>query len=310
MNSNHVNFDQLDLNLLRSFRAIYQHRQLARAANAQALTPSALSHALRRLRDFFADPLFERHGRELVPTARASQLAEPILMHLDSLESLLSRPRAFDPFTSAIRFTLGMPDALESSLLPPLMQTIHNQAPHIRLHSIPCPRGQLSDALQSRQLDLAIDVALPLGKPLQHCALFSDDFAVLRHTEQPPLTCDNYAQASHVGVSGRAQGPVVEDIELLKQGIERDLQLRCQNYQSAAQVVAQTGWYLTAPRVIATQLARQFNLRLDPFPWRLNTTNLRLYWTNSLAEDAANRWLRQTIVQLGEQRSIHSQAPS
>lgn len=308
MNSSHVNFDQLDLNLLRSFVAIYQHRQLARAAHALALTPSALSHALRRLRDVFADPLFERHGRELVPTARASQLAEPILVHLASLERLFSRPRDFDPGLSAARFTLGMPDALESSLLPPLMRALYSQAPHIRLRSIPCPRGQISDALQSRQLDLVIDVALPLGKPVQHCALFSDEFAILRTPDQPSLTRDSYAQASHLGVSGRAHGPVVEDIELLKQGIERELQLRCQSYQSAAQIVAQTGWYLTAPRSIATQLAHQFNLCLDPFPWQLHSTNLRLYWADSLAEDAANQWMRKTILQLGEQRSQHYKA--
>lgn len=308
MNVTQVKFKQLDLNLLRSFRAIYQHRQLARAAHALALTPSALSHALRRLRDFFADPLFERHGRELVPTARASQLAEPILAHLGALESLLTAPQAFEPSSSQAGFTLGMPDALESSLLPPLMHAIYHQAPHIKLSSIPCPRSQISDALQSRQLDLVIDVALPLGRPLQHCALFSDDFTVLRHPDQPHLTSDSYAQSPHVGVSGRAQGPVVEDIELRKQGIERNLQLRCQSYQTAAQVVAQTGWYLTAPRVIATRLARQFNLCVDPFPWQLNTTKLRLYWANALAEDAANCWLRQTILQLGEQRSIRNES--
>ncbi|MGX5913842.1 LysR family transcriptional regulator [Aliidiomarina sp. Khilg15.8] len=309
MNSNQVKFDQLDLNLLRSFAAIYQHRQLALAAQAMALTPSALSHALRRLRDFFADPLFERHGRQLVPTPRATQIAAPILSHLQGLETLLSAPQVFDPATSQASFTLGMPDALESSLLPELMRTLQShQTNQVRLQSIPCPRGHISDALQSRQLDLVIDVALPLGHPVQHRALFSDHFAVLRHPKLPVLNKEGYARAKHIGVSGRAQGAVIEDIELLKQGIERKLQLRCQSYQSAAQVVADTGWYLTAPRVIATRLAQQFQLCLDPFPWHLNATHLRLYWAAALEGEPANQWLRDTILQIATTRFVHDPA--
>jgi DNA-binding transcriptional LysR family regulator len=304
MNGIQVKFEQLDLNLLRSFRAIYQQRQLAGAAHTLALTPSALSHALRRLRDFFADPLFERHGRQLVPTPRASQLADPILHHLHALEMLLRAPPAFDPVTSHAHFNLGMPDALESSLLPALMRRIRSQAQHIHVSSLPCPRAHITEALQNRQLDLVIDVALPLGSPVAHAPLFTDKFSILRRTQSAPLTAQSYAAANHVGVSGRAQGPVVEDIELLKQGIERELRLRCQSYQSAAQVVAESGWYLTAPDVIAGKLARQFDLQKDAFPWNLNATHLRLYWAESLAEEPASLWLRQTIQAVAAAKSL------
>ena len=71
---------RLDLNLLRVFDAIAQQRNLARAAAHLHLSPSAVSHALARLRTQLDDPLFERHGRGVTPSALARRLApEPQL---------------------------------------------------------------------------------------------------------------------------------------------------------------------------------------------------------------------------------------
>ncbi|WP_338581703.1 LysR family transcriptional regulator [Pseudomonas sp. MAG733B] len=49
---------QLDLNLLLAFDAIYQQRSVTRAAEVMCLSQSAMSNALRRLREFCGDPLF------------------------------------------------------------------------------------------------------------------------------------------------------------------------------------------------------------------------------------------------------------
>ncbi len=59
----HTSFDRLDLNLLRVFDAVFRERHLTRAAQALALTPSAVSHAVRRLREHVGEPLFVREGR-------------------------------------------------------------------------------------------------------------------------------------------------------------------------------------------------------------------------------------------------------
>ena len=50
MNIIHSNAGQLDLNLLKVFEAAYREQHLGRAAQSLHLTPSAVSHALRRLR--------------------------------------------------------------------------------------------------------------------------------------------------------------------------------------------------------------------------------------------------------------------
>ena len=75
----------LDLNLLAIFDAVHELRSVTRAAERLGLTQSAVSHALRRLRDTVGDPLFVRDGRRLQPTARATEMAPAVrdgLAHL------------------------------------------------------------------------------------------------------------------------------------------------------------------------------------------------------------------------------------
>ncbi|MFS2167711.1 LysR family transcriptional regulator, partial [Variovorax sp. Varisp62] len=58
MNSVHI--DEVDLNLLRLFDAVYRTRNVSRAAEALGLTQPAASHGLTRLRLLLGDALFTR----------------------------------------------------------------------------------------------------------------------------------------------------------------------------------------------------------------------------------------------------------
>lgn len=70
--------DLLDLNLLRVLRTVYAKRNVTRAAEALFTTQSAVSNALRRLRERLDDPLFIRGADGMVPTALVQALIGPI----------------------------------------------------------------------------------------------------------------------------------------------------------------------------------------------------------------------------------------
>src|SRR5688500_6169366 len=53
---------KLDLNLLHVFLAVYEERSVASAAGRLSVSPSAISHSLRRLRSHFQDELFVWNG--------------------------------------------------------------------------------------------------------------------------------------------------------------------------------------------------------------------------------------------------------
>ena len=64
-----MNIHGVDLNLLKAFDALHTERAVTRAAGRIGLSQPAMSHALSRLRDLFADELFVRtigrHGSRL-----------------------------------------------------------------------------------------------------------------------------------------------------------------------------------------------------------------------------------------------------
>lgn len=63
------------LNALRCFEAAARHRSFSRAASELHVTQSAVSHQVRQLEDWFGVMLFERQGRQTVPTAKGETLA-------------------------------------------------------------------------------------------------------------------------------------------------------------------------------------------------------------------------------------------
>ena len=78
-----IDIVEMDLNLLKVFEALYEEGGAGRAAIRLELTQSAVSAALRRLREVYRDALFTRTGRGLAPTARADELKPLITEALD-----------------------------------------------------------------------------------------------------------------------------------------------------------------------------------------------------------------------------------
>ncbi len=84
-----MNIATVDLNLLKVFEALHEESSASRAALRLGVTQSAVSAALRRLREVYGDPLFVRTGRGLAPTLKANQL-KPVVS--DAIEQMPSEP--------------------------------------------------------------------------------------------------------------------------------------------------------------------------------------------------------------------------
>jgi DNA-binding transcriptional LysR family regulator len=69
-----MNLRSFDLNLLVIFDALMAEKSITRAAGRVGVTPSAMSHALHRLRDTFNDELLVRTACGMVPSQRALEL--------------------------------------------------------------------------------------------------------------------------------------------------------------------------------------------------------------------------------------------
>src|ERR671917_250088 len=93
-----TDLSRVDLNLLVLFATVLEERHVGRAAARLNLSPSAVSHGLGRLRRLLRDPLFLRHPKGVVPTARADALAAPVGDVLARVRAVLAgAPRVAPP---------------------------------------------------------------------------------------------------------------------------------------------------------------------------------------------------------------------
>ena len=99
---NAVNFRTADLNLFRVFVTLLEEKNATRAGERLGLSQSAVSHALRRLREMVGDELFIRGQTGLRPTPRALEIADTARTALKLLETAVTAQR-FDPAVRAER---------------------------------------------------------------------------------------------------------------------------------------------------------------------------------------------------------------
>ncbi|WP_141333342.1 LysR family transcriptional regulator, partial [Sinorhizobium meliloti] len=119
-----MDWRRIDLNLLKVLAVMLEERSVARCAERLFVSPSAVSHALAKLRQMFSDPLFVRTGGGMLPTARAQSLERSLsllkaVLDVELEAGRVSAPGAtFEPGESVRDIRIVSPGALEISLLP------------------------------------------------------------------------------------------------------------------------------------------------------------------------------------------------
>lgn len=153
---NQMNIAQVDLNLLKAFEALHDESSASRAALRLGVTQSAMSAALRRLRELYGDQLFVRTGRGLAPTLRANQLKPVVSEALNKCRQSLAM---VDPHASHYQgrsVAIGLSDDFEIAYGRRLIEEVARRAPKLRLIFRQSHSQIVGEALLQRSIDLAI----------------------------------------------------------------------------------------------------------------------------------------------------------
>jgi DNA-binding transcriptional LysR family regulator len=295
-----MQLSQIDLNLFTVFDAIYSEGGITPASKRLHLSQSAVSHALARLRELLNDPLFERHGNEMIPTPRARELAQTIGQSLVSLENVLHRATEFNPGTTQRNFTIAMRAAHEATFLPAMMAMLTRDAPGVSVATVRIERRDVEDDLQSGDLDIAVDMSLPVSADIRRQPINSEPLVVLARKGHPvvkdQLDLTTYLSAEHVLVTGRRRGRGYEDTALQRLNVTRQIRARCQLHAAANEVVSRSDLLATMPRTYAQHVNRHIGNQLLPFPCDIPALELFLYWHNNVDGDSAHRWFREQAM--------------
>lgn len=288
---------QLDLNLLKVFESLYQEQNMTRTAEQLHITPSAVSHGIKRLREALQDPLFERSQNRMLPTPTCQRMAPMIIENLSGLRQMLQQWGDFNPVTSQHHFRIGIHDALEPAMLPKIVKGLSERAPSVTLASVKVERNQLSRLLAAGQVDLVFDVSMPMKPPILHQPMLDDNFSVLlskHYAKELKLTQKSYFTQQHISVSHRPTGAAVEDLLLQGQGLSRKIAIRCQNYYAAKDMLKDVPMLLTLPTSLAYRLSDE-DLMVVAMPFKMPNIETHLYWHQNTDLDNALRWFRELL---------------
>ncbi|CAG9166113.1 LysR family transcriptional regulator [Cupriavidus respiraculi] len=300
-----MDLSRADLNLLVLFETVMEERHVGRAAERLSVSPSAVSHGLRRLRALLGDPLFLRTPRGVVPTARAVELAAPIGDVLARIRGVIQCATPFDPARTSRRFTIGAPDAAAAIVLPPLLATLRDTAPAIDVgirqllprHGEPSPALAWRDALVELEAQ-AMDVAIiPHGEIparfLRH-TLYEEDFVIALRQGHPWLaapTLENYCRLPHLVVSHAGDPHGFVDNVLAQRGLARRVALTVPNFLFALAVLADSDLACAVPRRFAALHARRFGIACAEAPIALGRFGMNLVVPRAAMMDVGVAWL-------------------
>ena len=294
------NLRSLDLNLLTVFEAIYELGTVSAAADRLALSQSATSHALSRLRDACGDELFVRAGQGLIPTPTAQAMYSSIKQALEALRATLAEASGFDPAQSQRRFRIIIPHPMGPFYALALRGAAATVAPRVVLtfDTVSGPLN-LEENLRDGVFDIAVDwLSIELG-PFVNKKLFDDRLVLISRRGHPlaneDVTIEDLQRAELVAPHRR------RDAQHLPQALRDFYKLevpeavRVSELLEIPTVVAGTDLLGIFPSSMAP-LLQKLGLRILAIPLELPPLPINIIWHETRRNEAAHRWLRDFVV--------------
>lgn len=305
-----MNINTVDLNLFLVFHAIYRNRSVTLAGERIGMTQSAVSNALKRLRERFDDMLFVRAPDGMLPTPLAERMIGPVEAALAHLSNAIDHGRHFDPATSNRAFRIAINEVGHLVLIPRLLRTVRERAPNVRFETVDATPLETRQCMLQGQIDLAIGSWDAMGPAFHQQRLFDESFVVVMSRDHPlsdgSLGMENYVGADHLAF--RPHGSTDNELQHALQGagvpVHRRVVLAAAHSQGLAQMVRSTGLLLTAPSRLAHVMASECpELRIVPAPFAMRPFQIRQQWHERVHQDSAHRWLRELIFALFHESS-------
>jgi DNA-binding transcriptional LysR family regulator len=303
MNIMHSNLRRLDLNLLLVFDALFRHRSVAAAADELAMSPSACSHALSRMREALADELFVRAGNAMQPTVQAELMAGGVADALRILADRLSTVAPFSPENSTQTFVFAATDYTAYALLPSLVARLEQVAPHLCLKMIHASHRDSLDELRAGRIHFALGVThghAPLPEGIEALDYLSDDYVVVArqgHTRiGTSLSLQAYLAERHIAVLPWEDASSVIDSALARVGLQRNVAVQLPSLMAAPFIVAQSDYLFTLPRLAALQLSHAAALVMHAVPFEAPRYTLRILHHVRHSNTPGHLWMREQML--------------
>jgi len=299
----------IDLNLLIVLDALLDERSVTRAAARLGYTQPTISGMLARLRDLFADPLFVRTQRGILPTPRAETLALPLKQFLAEGRRLVT-PDVFDPATVELTFAISTNDYMQHAVLVPFIEVLRREAAKIRLAIKPLIIAGLVDALARGDADLAVTIPEFAMSNLPSRLLYRERYVAAVRPEHPlaksrTISLETFCSYDHVLVSptgGSFEGPTDEALARIRR--RRTVRYSVPSFLLVPELLQIDDLIALVP----ARLLRGHGERLTLLRSPINVPGFDVIavWHPRVDKDVAHRWLRMRLSQAASDSSIEA----
>lgn len=290
----------IDLNLLRTFVEVYRSGNLTLAAESLRVSQPAVSHALKRLRTHFDDPLFVRTGTGVRPTRSATDLYAEISGPLSRIVARAEDGTRFDPTTSHRRFRIALTDLGEAGLLPRILLATAATAPGVSVEVVPLDIDSVAQDVLSGDIDAAI-TSSPVAGQVHQEVLFQDRYACLvpadLDDDEGRIRVDDLSRLREARV-GAAAGhrAITEAVTTLGAGVlSRVAHVEVPRFTSLPWIVARCGYVAIVPIDAFAALALPSGAKLLELPFPSPTTSVHLISHHDADATSATAWFLDTV---------------
>ena len=290
-----------DLNLLPIAVALYDELSVSRAARRLGMSQPAVSRALARLRHAFDDPLFLRRSNGIVPTPRAHAIVRAARPHLRFLQRDLVSDEPFDPATSTKAITLAVSDVAELAFMPSIIEHFRGRAPKCAVRTVSATGTQLTEALESGDIDVAAGYFPALAlRSFRQRRLSRHGFACLMRAGHPlwkrRLTVSGYLAAEHIAIRAEARSQELLERYIERRRMRRKVAVYTSHVLSVPFMVMESDLLATLPYAVVTRFASLTSdvaAALPPFDI---TYDLKLHWHRRFDNEPRSVWLREQLA--------------
>jgi DNA-binding transcriptional LysR family regulator len=298
-----MNILNTDLNLLKVFRALYEHKNQSIAAKQINMSQPAMSHALKRLKATFNDELFLRVDGGYVPTHQADQLAQPIIDALASLEKTLSQEIPVKMEESTKIFRVAVSDYSATTVVPKLSFELTKSAPKARLIFVQLEYDQLAFQLRTGKIDAAIAAKTSGDLAILEESLLSERVVAVARNGHPNLkdlsTLSGFLAEQHVVVNLFGNYHTWLDDQLKQIGKRRFVSQVVPFFGSIPPIVMNSNLIGGMPKRLAEKAMEQLPITVVPVPFDMPEIKFLLCTAKLKKRDFETTWLRGKILEVG-----------
>lgn len=291
---------RLDGGLLLVFRELLRARRGSAVAQRLGLSPSAISHALTRLRDLFDDPLFIRRPHGFEPTRRAEELGPQVEALIELTGRTLSRHAGFDPLRSTRLFHFAAPEFVAALIGAELIKLLRPAAPRVTFGVSFSGEEDAFRALRKGEIEFALGRFGAARPGFTVEPLFEDAYCVVARKDHPQLSGgideSQWRDIGHIYAWSAAE--VGGDV-----GTDPDRRIKhlasVPQWLTALVMAASTDGLVTCPRRLAERHAERLGLQVLDLPFPPDRINVSVMRRTGVTDPGVDWFLEQVREAVG-----------